>query len=94
MIRVDPIPGETRLQYMTRVLVAYMAEYGDDRIIYDAALCDGQCIADDFQSAVDQVPDVDLDELKKAINYFDAGGGNDGNARSEYLIKAARKLVK
>jgi hypothetical protein len=93
MIRVDPIPGETRLQYMTRVLVAYMAEYGDDRITYDNALCDGQCIADDFQSAVEQVPVVDLEELKKAVNYFDAGPVEQ-NDRTEYLIKVARKIIK
>jgi cell division protein FtsB len=34
-----------------------------------------------------------IDELKKGINYFDAGPV-ELNSRSEYLIKAARKLIK
>jgi hypothetical protein len=90
MIRIDFEPGESRLQYLARVLVAYMDFFEPGLIHYDGAECDGQCLADDIESAVESLPD--LEDLKKAVNYFDAGGEVD--ARSEYLIKAARKLIK
>lgn len=45
--------GETRLQYLTRVLTEYMdTGYGDGTIEYDGTECDGSCLADDFEIEV------------------------------------------
>lgn len=48
--------GETRLQYLSRVLIEYMAEYGDHTIEYDGTECDGECLAEDIASAVAVLP--------------------------------------
>lgn len=95
MIRVVFEPGETRLEYLARVLVAYMDFFEPGSIHYDGAECDGQCLADDIETAVESLDNLDLGELEKAVYHFDAGGEPPvADVRVEYLIKAARKLVR
>lgn len=101
MNRPDPQgANETRLVFLTRVLVAYMAEFEPDGLIhYDGADCDGQCLADDIQAMTDLDLAPDLNDLKKAVAFYDAIEGESdvftkGNEHIGYLIKAARKLVR
>ena len=100
MTRVDPVQGETRLQHLARVLTCFMADFGDGTLIhYDGAECDGQCLADDIDSAVESLPD--LDDLKKAVAFYDSYLNTPGQEPPgpdsdsfKYLLKAARKLVR
>ena len=45
--------GETRIQYLMRVLDEYMAEYGTGTIDFDGTTCDGWCLADDIRDELD-----------------------------------------
>ena len=47
---IEPKEGEPRIQYLARVLKAYM-EVGvaaEHTIEYDGAVCDGYCLAEDI----------------------------------------------
>jgi hypothetical protein len=48
--------GETRRNYLARVMIAYLREcYGtaEETIFYDEAVCDGHCLADDIEAEFD-----------------------------------------
>lgn len=47
--------GETRIQYLMRVLEQYMLKYGDCTIDFDGTTCDGQCLADDIRIELDSL---------------------------------------
>jgi len=50
---IDPKPNEPRIEYLARVLFAFMQENGiaaECTIDYDETTCDGACLADDFVS--------------------------------------------
>lgn len=47
--------GETRIQYLMRVLYTYMYENGPYEIEYDGAVCDGACLADDIKNELDSL---------------------------------------
>ena len=47
--------GETRIQYMMRVLYTYMYENGPFEIEYDDCTCDGQCLVDDIKIELDSL---------------------------------------
>ncbi len=96
---IFPEPGETRLQYLARVLIEYMDFFEPGLIHYDAADCDGQCLADDIQTAVESLPD--LGELKKAVAFYDSYQNTPNQEPPDvdsdpfqYLLKAARKLAR
>lgn len=48
-------PDEDRLKYLAKVLHEFMQDTvaGEETIDYDGATCDGQCLANDFASALD-----------------------------------------
>ena len=46
---------ESRLEYLSRVLEAYMQNYGYDTIDYDEATCDGLCLAEDIKGEIDSL---------------------------------------
>ncbi|NOR64926.1 MAG: hypothetical protein GQ468_02805 [Candidatus Scalindua sp.] len=47
--------GEARLDYLVRVLDAYMDNWGDETIDYDGVTCDGACLAEDIRNAVSEI---------------------------------------
>ena len=50
---IKPKPNEPRIEYLARVLFAFMQENGiaaECTIDYDGTTCDGACLADDFVS--------------------------------------------
>ena len=50
---IDPKPNEPRIEYLARVLFAFMQENGiaaECTIEYDGVECDGACLAEDFLS--------------------------------------------
>ena len=49
---MDQKEGESRLEYLTRVLKIYMNLHGDRTLTYDETLCDGHCLADDIEIEV------------------------------------------
>lgn len=51
---MTPTEKETRLQFLSRVLVEYMGEYGllGGTIDYDGTDCDGFCLADEIRDEV------------------------------------------
>ena len=50
-------PGESRIDYMMRVMEAYFQEHpvNDYTLIWDEAECDGHCLVDDMRTAVDEL---------------------------------------
>ena len=47
--------GETRIQYLMRVLDEYMIENGCSTIEFDGTTCDGWCLADDIRNELDSL---------------------------------------
>ena len=46
--------NETRLQYLSRVLVAFMEGIaGEETIDYDETTCDGACLAEDIKNEIE-----------------------------------------
>ena len=47
---IEPREGEPRIQYLARVLKEYMEieDAGEYAIVYDGAICDGYCLAEDI----------------------------------------------
>jgi hypothetical protein len=50
---IEPKLNEPRIEYLARVLYAFMQENGtaaECTVDYDGTTCDGQCLANDFLS--------------------------------------------
>ncbi len=52
---IEQIDGESRLEYLARVLWIFMDNTvaGEQTIEFDGTECDGQCLANDFCSELD-----------------------------------------
>lgn len=46
---------EERIDYLIRVLEAFMAEYGYNSVEYDETTCDGMCLAEDIKNEVESL---------------------------------------
>jgi len=56
---IEPKQDEPRIEYLARVLYAFMQENGvaaECTIEYDGSICDGYCLAEDFVSELDVEP--------------------------------------
>lgn len=53
---IEPKKDESRLQYLSRVLTAFMeGASGEDTIDYDETTCDGHCLAEDIKNEIEMI---------------------------------------
>lgn len=56
MTKIEPLKNEPRAAYMLRVAAWYIRDkYPDGIVYYDDAECDGYCVADDCESAAEDI---------------------------------------
>lgn len=65
MKMIEQKEGESRIEYLSRVLTAFMNETsaGCETIGFDGAECDGFCLAQDFADEISMLP--------KGVKYSD-----------------------
>lgn len=59
MIMIEQKESESRIEYLSRVLTAFMQETdaGYETIGFDGAECDGMCLAQDIADEVSMLPE-------------------------------------